>query len=107
VNPTDEPFFSTAMAVGKGIDHLSGKDRIKTLSKIPNERQRYKILMMYSMSELFPFLKENADDLLQLYVSDNKVRGRDGIEAVLKAQVASDRLSMKDRLMGFIGGRQE
>jgi hypothetical protein len=99
----DEAFFSTAMAVGKGIDHLSGAERIATLSQIKNEQGRYKILLMYQASEMFPFLKDAADKLLQLNVSDNNARGRAGIEKVLSAQVASDRLSMKDRLMGFIG----
>lgn len=98
-----EDFHGPGYAVEKGLDYMTSEERAKALSKLPNDKTRQQIGLMYTAAKLFPFLGQHANTMLLLYVSDNKATGRESMSKVLMAQMASQRETMRDKLLGFVG----
>lgn len=89
--------------MGKGIDYISGDDRVMGLTKVPSDDERMKIEAMLSCGVQLPFLSVFARNRLLLFKSDAKATGLLALVDVLKGQMEKENKSFLDKARDVIG----
>ena len=95
---------SPELSVAKAIDRLSTSDRIKMMSSLKSRLEVRQLSMMYSFAEElgWGWLSAVADNMLQLYVSCDKGRGRKDIVTVVKQPAIPSGGGITDKIKSFV-----